>query len=135
MKFKKAIPVSEVRAIKPIKNYRDRKFNTILYMTYILTFPDGDVWMKQTQMVNDLAWNLTQMCAEKKTSEWKSRAMALFHKNECWWKDNMGVEHLILIEDKPRSRFELSKYQWGVSKDGFAKIENGLTGEQLEERK
>lgn len=128
----KALPVSKVIAdakqnFKPRKQYRDLKFPKLLYMTYVLTFPDGDVWVKQTEMVNDLAWNLQQLVAEKKTSEWKTRALALYHANECWWKDALNVEHLILIEETKRPPHQL---RWGVSKEGLAEIKSGLTEEK-----
>lgn len=88
------------------------------YLTYVLTFPDGDVWVKQTPLAQDLEWEITRLIKEKKgthsATEWRYRAIALWKAGETWWKDNMGVEHLMMIEQKKRAE------KWGVSKEGLA---------------
>lgn len=104
------------------KSYQDLKTPKLLYMTYILTFPDGDVWVRQRPMANDLRWELKEMLKEhRKNFEWKNRVMALWKAHECWWKDNMGVEHLVMIEERKRP------HKWGVSKEGMAELKHGQT--------
>lgn len=111
--------------------HRDAKHTKLLYMTYVLSFPDGDQWVKQTPMsAHDMAFELNKILAEHKHSpsgrSWKLRCEALWKVGECWWKDNLGVEHLILIEDKKRENIK-----WGVSKDNYFQIETGLSEEQI----
>ena len=110
--------------MKPIRiarnKFRDRKHTQLCYMTYVLTFPDGDQWTKQEPFsAHDLAHVLTNMVREHKRleSEWRHRAMALYKAGECWWKDEAGVEHLILIEKEKRKAKDL---RWGVDKAGMA---------------
>lgn len=101
--------------------FRDQKFTKVVYMTYVLNFPDGDQWNRQEEFsLHDLDHRLKQMIAEhfRTNSEWKLRAQALWKAGECWWKDEMGVEHLILIEEKKR------KEKWGVDKADFATFKN-----------
>lgn len=116
--------------IPVVRKYKDKKHTKLLYFTYVLSFPDGDQWIKQQQFsAHDLAFELNKIRAEHKYSasgrSWMARTEALWKAGECWWKDNMGVEHLIVIEDQKRPE------KWGVSKDGYMKIETGLTEEQM----
>lgn len=103
------------------KSYQDLERPKLLYMTYILTFPDGDVWIKQRPLAHDLRWEMQQTFKEHaKNSEWKNRVMALWRAHECWWKDNLNVEHLILIEEKKRMT------KWGTSKEGLGQLQHGV---------
>lgn len=111
------------------------KFNALkrtklLYITYVLMFPDGDQWVKQQQFsAHDLEFELKKIMAEHKGTasdrSWRLRCMALWKAGETWWKDNLNVEHLIMIEDKKR------KEKWGVSKKNYMDIKTGLTEEQI----
>lgn len=138
----KAIPIQSVINRTRQQQFRELKRAQVLHFNYTLVFPDGDVWKKTTPFVNDLAWNLQQLINEKTSfksetnekSEWRDRALALWNNNECWFKDKMGVEHIIRIEERPISSVELKLYQWGVKKgmgdtvSGVGKdIEDGLT--------
>lgn len=108
--------------------FRDQKWTKVVYMTYVLTFPDGDQWTRQEPFsMHDLDHRLKQMIAEhsRARSEWKLRTMALWKAGECWWKDEAGIEHLILIEDKKRDE------RWGVTKQDFATFKHGVTGEEI----
>jgi hypothetical protein len=105
--------------------FKDKKHTQLLYETYVLTFPDGDVWMKQEPFsAHDMAFKLNQMISEHKAGrlgyEWKLRAEALWKAGECWWKDEAGIEHLIIIEPNKRPKAQLKKYEWGRSKVGMA---------------
>lgn len=106
---------------------KNSKWNLPCYMTYVLRFPDGDEWVKQTQFTaHSLDLELKNMIAEHsknklsdRSRDWKNRAMALWKAGECWWKDSLGVEHLILVENKKRPSHQL---RWGVSKKGIGSI-------------
>lgn len=106
---------------KIIRNkWKSLRTPKVLYFTYVLNFPDGDVWVKQRPFVQELEWEMKEMLKESRHPEWKNRVFALWTAGECWWKDNLDVEHLILIEDKKR------REKWGVSKEGLATIETGV---------
>lgn len=99
-------------------------------MTYVLRFPDGDEWVKQREFTTQsLDMELKNMISEHakdkrgKNLEWKNRAMALWKVGECWWKDSLNVEHLIMIELKKRPSHQL---KWGVSKKGMGSIIHGV---------
>lgn len=119
MKKIAGIPVIGAR-----NKYQDLKRPKLLYMTYVLNFPDGEQWIRQRQFANDLRWELKEMLKEHKTGDWKVRIFALWKAGECWWKDNLGVEHLIMIETKKRA------HRWGTNKKNMAEIQTGLTAEQ-----
>jgi len=115
---------------KPVRvarnQFRSLRYTQVVYMTYVLTFPGGDQWVKQTPFsAHDLDLHLKNMIAEHKRtrSEWRNRAEALWRAGECWWKDEAGVEHLIMIEKTKR------KTRWGVDQEKFAKFKHGLKGE------
>jgi hypothetical protein len=99
--------------MKPVRiarnRLKDKKWTKVIYQTYVLTFPDGDQWVKQQPMsAHDMAFELNKMIAEHRAGrlgrEWKLRAEALWRAGECWWKDEAGVEHLILIEEKTTAK-------------------------------
>lgn len=97
--------------------FKELKRTKVVYMTYVLTFPDTEVWIKQDPFsAHDMAWKLQQMIKEhaRTESEWKHRAMALWKAGECWWKDEAGCEHLVMIEDKKRET------RWGLNQKGMA---------------
>lgn len=117
-----------------IRKLRGEKRARLVYMTYVLSFPDGDQWVKQEEfMFQDLDLylrNIMNMYAQSKAGtgyDWKLRAMALWKSGECWWKDypfgrtEPGIEHLILIEDKKRPKHQL---KWG-SKKGVMEVVSG----------
>lgn len=108
---------------KTANKFRHLKWPKVSYMTYVLSFPDGDQWVKQSPFVHALEFELNQMIREKKTSEWKNRAMALWKTGECWWKDNLGAEHLIILESHKR------KEKWGITKAGLGSISTETTYE------
>ena len=96
-------------------------------MTYVLTFPDGDQWTKQTPMSTyNMEHDLQNIIREhrRNRSEWYHRAGALYKYGECWWKDEAGVEHLIMFEKKKR------KEKWGVDQAGFATFKHGLSDDE-----
>ena len=68
---------------------------------------------------HDLAFELKKIIASKglRKDDWKDRAMAIWKAGECWWKDEAGVEHLMMLENKRRPKREL---RWGVNQPGFA---------------
>lgn len=104
--------------------YRGLRHTKLLYLTYVLTFPDGDRWVKQNPMTaHQMDVELKNMMLEhgkKDKSEWRDRAMALWKCGECWWKDNLGAEHLMLIEEKKRVT------SWGADKKGLGTIKRGI---------
>lgn len=105
--------------------FQDRKkFQKLLYCTYSLQFPDGEQWIKQRPLAHDLRWELKEMLKEHKTGDWKNRVYALWKCGECWWKDNLGVEHLIVIEETKRME------RWGTKRKDVGDIKTGLTAEQ-----
>jgi len=115
---------------KNVSKIKGSKWDLPCFMTYVLSFPDGDQWVKQTQMtMKSLDMHLKNMIAEHsqdkkgRSMDWKNRAMALWKAGECWWKDNLGVEHLILIEAKKRPSHQL---KWGVSKKNMGTITHGV---------
>lgn len=121
--------------MKPIRiarnRHRDKKWTKVIYMTYVLMFPDGEQWVKQTPMsAHDMAFELKKIMAEHKGGrterDWKIRAEALWRAGECWWKDALNVEHLVMIEDKPRPKHQL---KWGVDQKGLGtfKTETGTS--------
>lgn len=117
-----------IKIIRKKKKVQDEKFSLPFYMTYVLTFPDGDQWTRQEQfMGHELDLKLKNMIIEHRrtNSEWKHRAMALWKAGECWWKDEAGVEHLIMIEKEKREE------RWGITKEDFATFKHGVTGEEL----
>lgn len=116
------------KKVRLISHIRNAKFTQLIYMTYVLNFPDGDQWVRQKQLsAHDLEVELKNMIAEHsrdkagRASDWRNRAIALWKVGECWWKDNLGVEHLILIERTKR------KEKWGVSKAGMGEIKTGVS--------
>lgn len=118
---------------KGAMKHRDAKHTKLLYMTYVLNFPDGDQWVKQEPFsAHDLAFKLNNIIAEHRgtasDSSWVQRCNALWNAGECWWKDEANMEHLILIEDKKRTDLK-----WGVSKEDYMTIKTGLTEEQMKE--
>lgn len=111
--------------MKPVviarNKYRGSKHTKLIYMTYVLTFPDGDQWVKQRAMsAHDMAFELTEIIKQHKNShsgrDWRLRCEALWRAGECWWKDNLNVEHLILLEDKKRPKHQL---KWGTDVEGL----------------
>jgi hypothetical protein len=110
-----------MKVVRVARNkFRDLKRTKLLFLTYVLTFPDGEYWMKQQEMsAHDMMFELKKIIAQhrRQKSEWKDRAMAIWRCGECWWKDEAGVEHLIMLEDKRRPKREL---RWGVNQAGFA---------------
>lgn len=124
-----------------IRKLKGAKHSGTAYMTYVLSFPDGDQWVKQTPFQNfEIDRILRNMIAEHSRAkkgqawEWKNRAMALWKTGETWWMDNLGVEHLILLELKPRPSHQLkwgSQNKLGVSLlegvDEFGKKTGGNT--------
>lgn len=111
-------------AVRSAKNkFKDMKKTKVVYMTYVLTFPDGEAWQRQQEFsAHDLDLVLKNMIMEHKRdrSEWKLRAEALWRAGECWWKDEAGVEHMILIEDVKRPK------KWGVDQKGFAEFKGQI---------
>lgn len=110
-----------------INKFKDMKRTKVVYMTYVLTFPDGDQWTKQTPFsAHDMDLMLKNMIAEhlRTRSEWYQRCGALWAHGECWWKDEAGVEHLVLIEDKKREE------RWGVDQKDFGTFKHGLTDDE-----
>lgn len=114
-----------------ISKVKNGKWTAVVYMTYVLNFPDGEQWVKQTPFnAHSLEMEIRNMIKEHakqkggRAHEWKNRAMALWKVGECWWKDSLNVEHLILIENKKRPSTQL---RWGVSKKGMSEIKHGLT--------
>jgi len=119
--------------IPVVRKYKDKKHTKLLYMTYVLSFPDGDQWVKQQAFsAHDLSFELNKIRQEHKNtltdSSWRNRTEALWKTGECWWKDEAGVEHLIIIEENKRKNMK-----WGVSKDGYMDLKTGLTEEQMNE--
>ena len=117
----KGIPVIR----KGRRKVQDQKWNLPVFMTYVLRFPDGEEWVRQEQFsAHELDLKLKNMIAEpgKEKSTLKLRATALWKAGECWWKDEAGVEHLILIEKDKREE------RWGIDKAGMAtfKTETGV---------
>lgn len=117
--------------MKEIARLKSSKFTSVCYMTYVLNFPDGDTWVKQTEFnAHSLEMELKNLMAQHakdkmgRGSEWRNRAMALWKAGETWWKDNLGVEHLILIESKKRPKHQL---RWGIDKKGLGGAQHGIT--------
>lgn len=109
-----------------IAKLKSSKFTRVVYMVYVLRFPDGDEWVRERPMsAHDLAFEIRQMILQHKKSstEWKKRADALWMVGECWWKDSLGVENLIFVSGKPQPKHRL---KWGVSKKGFMQVEYGV---------
>ncbi len=114
----------KIAGIPVVHRAKYRQWNLPVYMTYVVTFPDGEQWNRQeTFTAHDLDLKLKNMIKEHRrdASAWRMRAMALWKSGETWWKDEAGVEHLILIEEKPRPD------KWGINKAGMAefKVETG----------
>ena len=119
---------------KLVSKIRGSKFPSLCYMTYVLSFPDGEQWVKQTEFSgHDLDMMLKNMIAEHAKAkngsgyDWKNRAMALWKVGECWWKQKIDegqyIEHLILIEMKKRPKHQL---KWGVSKANMIDVQTGV---------
>ena len=112
------------RNVSKIKN---SKWDIPCFVTYVLRFPDGDQWVKQTPFTaKSLDLYLKNMIAEHsrdrkgRGSEWRDRAMALWKgRRMLEWKDNLKVEHLMIIEVKKRPSSQL---RWGVSKKGIGTV-------------
>lgn len=89
-------------------------------------FPDGDIWIEQRPMVDSLDLELQNMMKEhnkKDKSEWADRARKLWTKGDVWWKDKMGVEHRMVIENTKRRK------RWGSDKKGMGSHKTIGTGE------
>jgi hypothetical protein len=121
-----------MKVVKVGRNrFKDLKRTKVLFMTYVINFPDGDQWVKQQEFsAHDMAFELNKIIAEHRGSysgrAWALRCQALWNAGETWWKDNMGVEHLILIEDKKRKNMK-----WGVTKEDYMTIKTGVTEEEF----
>lgn len=119
------LKIKPISIAKTARNrFQEEKGGKLLYMTYVLTFPDGDVWIKQRSLVQEMRWEMKEALKEHgKRWEWKNRIMALWKHGECWWKDNLGVEHLILIEKQKRME------KWGLKKEGIGEVKLLESGE------
>ena len=82
------------------------------YLTYFLMFPDGDTWVTQRPVANDLDVEIKNIIYghSKKQDEWKERARMLWKFGDVWWKDKMGVEHRMVVETQKRNE------KWGTGK-------------------
>jgi len=83
---------------------QSHKPGTVRYFTYFVIFPgDNDYWVDQTPFVHDLQFQLKQ-------TAWRNdpqKCSDLLKKGETTWKDNNGVTHRVVIEEKQRPR------KWG----------------------
>jgi len=81
----------------------------VRYFTYWLIFPGDkkeDYWVDQVPFIHDLQFEL-------KNSRWAkdpNKCRDLLMKGETHWKDQNGVEHRVVIEDKERPR------KWGIKR-------------------
>lgn len=92
----------------------------------MLMFPDGDVWIQQTPIVENFDVEAKNLIAgHKDKSLWADRLMKLQSKGEVWWKDNMNVEHKMAYEAVKRPT------RWGVDtqKKGLGTISQIHGGE------
>ena len=73
-------------------------------------FPDGDVWIEQTPIAENLDVYLQNLITgHKDKSLWADRAQKLWSKGDVWWKDNLGVEHRMAFEAVKRPT------KWGTN--------------------
>lgn len=82
----------------------------LYYLTYFLHFPDGDTWIRQRPISNDMDVEIKNIIAGHKDDEWKTRAQMLWKFGDVWWKDKPGVEHRMKVETTKRSE------KWGTGK-------------------
>lgn len=119
---------------RAISKIRGSRFPSLCYMTYVLSFPDGEQWVKQTEFTgHDLDMYLKNLINEHKNAkdgsgyDWKLRAMALWKSGETWWKQKIDagqyIEHLMMVELRKRPSHQL---KWGISKKNMIDVQVGV---------